>query len=125
MRFLCVPKIGAFEDRLCFYGAALAERDVPDDEEPVEVDLKGVGLERRRDFGEVWLAWGLGRLLGLEVLWPVVAAILTIARNEVGNRPGRIEPRVIKRRTQRYPLMTQPRIQYKKAKTKARPSVRK
>jgi len=67
--------------------------DDPDDDEPVEVNLKGVGLERLRDFGDVWLAWGLWRLLGLDVLlsevmtddreevpWPVVAAILTIAR---------------------------------------------
>jgi len=36
-----------------------------------------------------------------------------IARNEVGKRPGRIEPRVIKRRLKRYPLMTKPRDQYK------------
>ena len=53
----------------------------------------GVRLERLRDFGDVWMAWGLWRLLGLdtflgarrasgqeEVAWPVVAAILTIAR---------------------------------------------
>jgi len=57
------------------------------------VRLKGVRLERTRDFGEVWLAWGLWRLLGLdrllaermgagheEVAWPTVAAILTLAR---------------------------------------------
>ncbi len=61
--------------------------------QPVLVDLKGIRLERTRDFGEVWLAWGLWRLLGLDVLleremrrgraevpWHVVAAILTIAR---------------------------------------------
>ncbi|MCF7958704.1 MAG: IS4 family transposase [Phycisphaerae bacterium] len=36
-----------------------------------------------------------------------------IARNEVGNRPGRIEPRVIKRRPKSYSLMTKPRDQYK------------
>ena len=55
--------------------------------------LKGVTLERLRDFGDVWLAWGLWRLLELdkllaellprgreEVPWPTVAAILTIAR---------------------------------------------
>jgi len=67
--------------------------DEPDEDEPVEVDLKGVRLERIRDFGDVWLAWGLWRLLGLEALlsdrmppgreevrWPVMAAILTIAR---------------------------------------------
>lgn len=57
------------------------------------VDVRGVRLERSRDFGEVWLAWGLWRLLGLDTLleqamrdgrqeipWHVVAAILAIAR---------------------------------------------
>ncbi len=65
----------------------------PTDEEPVEVNLKGLRLERLRDFGDVWLALGLWRLLGLdsllaekmeqgreEVSWSAVAAILTIAR---------------------------------------------
>jgi transposase len=65
----------------------------PSDDEPVLVQLRGVRLERLRDFGDVWIAWGLWRLLGLdslleelasegreEVPWPVVAAILTIAR---------------------------------------------
>ena len=36
-----------------------------------------------------------------------------IAYNEVGNRPGRIEPCVIKRRPKPYKLMTKPRDQYK------------
>jgi transposase len=67
--------------------------DDPTDEEPLEVDLKGVRLERLRDFGDVWLALGLWRLLGLDsllsdkmppgreqVAWPIVAAILTIGR---------------------------------------------
>jgi transposase len=67
--------------------------DDPTDEEPVEVNLKGVRLERLRDFGDVWLALGLWRLLGLDTLlsdrmppgreqvpWPVVAAILAIGR---------------------------------------------
>ena len=67
--------------------------DPADEEEPVLVRLKGVALERLRDFGDVWLAWGLWRLLELdrllaellprgreEVPWPTVAAILTIAR---------------------------------------------
>ena len=61
--------------------------------QPVLVDLNGVRLERTRDFGDIWLAWGLWRLLGLdtllehemprgrsEVSWHLVAAILTIAR---------------------------------------------
>jgi transposase len=63
------------------------------DDEPVLVHLKGIRLERLRDFGDVWLALGLWRLLGLDALlvermstgreevpWPIVAAILVIAR---------------------------------------------
>jgi transposase len=64
----------------------------PDDDLEL-VRIKGIRLERMRDFGDVWLALGLWRLLGLddlltkvmpegqeEVPWPVVASILTIAR---------------------------------------------
>jgi len=36
-------------------------------------------------------------------------ALSRIASRKVGNRPGRIEPRVLKRRRHRYPLMTRPR----------------
>ncbi len=42
--------------------------------------------------------------------------LFQIACNEVGNRPGRIEPRVIKRRPKNYSLMTKPRNQYKQTK---------
>jgi transposase len=69
------------------------EANTPCDEEPVLVRLKGIRLERLRDFGDVWLALGLWRLLGLDALlaevigsgreevpWSVVAAILVIAR---------------------------------------------
>ncbi len=65
----------------------------PADDEPVLVSLKGVRLERLRDFGDAWLALGLWRLVGLDVLleqllpqgredvpWHLVAAILVIAR---------------------------------------------
>lgn len=72
--------------------------DVPQEaatcaDEPVLVRLKDVRLERLRDFGDVWLALGLWRMLGLdrllaermhdgreEIPWSVVAAILVIAR---------------------------------------------
>jgi hypothetical protein len=37
------------------------------------------------------------------------AVLAGIAANEVGNRPGRIESRVLKRRQHRYPLMRKPR----------------
>jgi hypothetical protein len=42
-----------------------------------------------------------------------------IANNEVANRPGRIEPRVLKRRRQRYPLMQYPRDQLKESLEKS------
>ena len=67
--------------------------DEPTDKEPVLVKLKSIQLQRLRDFGDIWLALGLWRLLGLDTLlenliptgredvpWPVVASILTIAR---------------------------------------------
>src|SRR3990172_2148732 len=40
----------------------------PRDDEPVLVRLSGVRFERLRDFGDVWLAWGLWRMLELDVL---------------------------------------------------------
>jgi len=40
-------------------------------------------------------------------------SLYQIASGEVGNRPGRIEPRVVKRRPKGYSLMTKPRKQYK------------
>ena len=62
-------------------------------DEPLLVKLSSVRLERTRDFGDVWLAWGLWRMLGLDELlerliepgredvsWGTTAAILTIAR---------------------------------------------
>jgi putative transposase len=42
--------------------------------------------------------------------------LFQIACNEVADRPGRIEPRVVKRRPKPYPLMTKPRSQYKQEK---------
>ena len=67
--------------------------DDPDEDEPVLVKLRDLRLERLRRFGDVWLASGLWRLLGLgallqrlipegreQVPWHRMAAILTIAR---------------------------------------------
>jgi transposase len=63
------------------------------EDEPLLVKLSSLRLERPRDFGDVWLAWGLWRMLGLDeffeqriergredVSWGTMAAILTIAR---------------------------------------------
>jgi transposase len=67
--------------------------DRTNNDDTVLVELRGVRMERLRSFGDVWLALGLWRLLELDVLldrlmpagredvpWPMVAAILTIAR---------------------------------------------
>ena len=63
------------------------------DDESVKVRLSGVRLERLRDFGDVWMAWGVWRMLELdellereiaagreEISWGTMAAILAIAR---------------------------------------------
>jgi hypothetical protein len=68
-------------------------RDAPQEDEPLLVKLSSIRLERTRDFGDVWLAWGLWRMPGLDeffagriergredVSWGTMAAILTIAR---------------------------------------------
>lgn len=62
-------------------------------DEWVKIRLGGVRFERLRDFGDVWIAWGLWRMLELdellereipagreEISWGTMAAILTIAR---------------------------------------------
>ena len=69
------------------------KRNIPREDEPLLVKLSSIRLERTRDFGDVWLAWGLWRMLGLDSLldeliepgretvsWSAMAAILTIAR---------------------------------------------
>ena len=69
------------------------QRDQPRSDEPLLVKLSSIRLERTRDFGDVWMAWGLWRLLGLDevlerliepdredVSWGTVAAILAIGR---------------------------------------------
>lgn len=68
-------------------------RDKPEDDEPLLVRLSRVRLERVRDFDDVWLAWGLWRMSGLDglletliepgredVSWATVAGILVLAR---------------------------------------------
>ena len=44
-----------------------------------------------------------------------------IAAHEVANRPGRIEPRVLKRRRHHYPLMQRPRDELRAALAKSQP----
>jgi len=54
-----------------------------------------------------WMLLATGACRDALALWE--RALERIAAHEVANRPGRIEPRRIKRRRHRYPLMNQPR----------------
>jgi hypothetical protein len=54
-----------------------------------------------------WMLTATGAIHDAQTWWTVM--LEQIANNEVANRPGRIEPRVLKRRRHRYPLMTRPR----------------
>lgn len=56
---------------------------------------------------QIWLAWAPHACYG-DIAHPNKLFVL-IAQQTVGNRPGRIEPRAIKRRRNAYPLLTQPR----------------
>lgn len=53
---------------------------------------------------QMWLAWSQrGVRCGERVL------LVLIAQQRVGNRPGRIEPRAVKRRPKPFPLLTRKR----------------
>jgi hypothetical protein len=56
-----------------------------------------------------WMLLATGACQDSQALYHLMLARL--AANEVANRPGRIEPRVLKRRRHRYPLMQRPRAQ--------------
>jgi hypothetical protein len=56
-----------------------------------------------------------GGLLAASVIEDYLLLMLEqIAAYEVANRPGRLEPRVLKRRRHRYPLMQKPRTQLRR-----------
>ena len=59
-----------------------------------------------------WMLLSTGSCRDTRGLWRWM--LERIAANEVADRPGRIEPRVLKRRRHCYPLMTRPRLQLRK-----------
>lgn len=63
-----------------------------------------------------WMVLATGSCRDRRALYNLLLAHL--AAHEVANRPGRIEPRVLKRRRHRYPLMQQPRAQLRAKLTK-------
>lgn len=56
-----------------------------------------------------WMLHARGGISAPELLDHCLTALRHIATCEVGNRPGRLEPRVLKRRKHGYPLMQKPR----------------
>ena len=59
-----------------------------------------------------WMLLATGACRDERELWK--SALKRIAANEVANRPGRIEPRMIKRDRQHYPMMHDPRRELRK-----------
>lgn len=57
---------------------------------------------------QIWIAWAEHRN-GAEHDDRLYGLFVLIAQQRVGERPGRIEPRAIKRRPKPYPLLTKPR----------------
>lgn len=57
---------------------------------------------------QLWIAWRQNGTGGHNDSQLATLFIL-IAQQQVGNRPGRIEPRAMKRRTKPFPLLTKPR----------------
>ncbi len=56
-----------------------------------------------------WMILATGTCREAHAMYTMILA--RIAANEIADRPGRIEPRVLKRRRHRYPLMQRPREQ--------------
>ena len=57
---------------------------------------------------QVWIAWGHCRTGDADAS-KIGDLFILIAQQKVGDRPGRIEPRAIKRRPKPFPLLTVPR----------------
>jgi len=57
---------------------------------------------------QLWLGWS-GNHKQANEQDSISGLLLLVAEQSVGNRPGRIEPRAIKRRPKPYPLLTKPR----------------
>jgi hypothetical protein len=60
---------------------------------------------------QIWTLWSANKAFTLNNEHQVIAILALIAQQTVGNRPGRIEPRAIKRRPKPYPLLMKPRLQ--------------
>jgi hypothetical protein len=69
------------------------------------VDPRGLSFKHTAQLFTEWVARGLSATQDGQRLFAL------IAQSKVGHRPGRIEPRMRKRRPKQYPLLTMPRAQ--------------
>jgi hypothetical protein len=69
---------------------------------------------------QLWLLWS--QMADTSDDEQIVALCTLMAQQRVGNRPGRIEPRAVKRRPKAYPLLTVPRGQARENVRKKRSS---
>ena len=60
-----------------------------------------------------WMLFSLGLIVPSKILSHCQTLLQQISQCQVANRPGRIEPRVLKRRRHRYKLMQEPRATLK------------
>ena len=58
---------------------------------------------------QLWLAWS-GTSMRADDGNNLIQLLALVAEQSIGNRPGRIEPRAIKRRPKPYPLLTKTRV---------------
>jgi len=75
----------------------------------VSAALQAGALPRHLSFKhtlQLWLTW---QQRGLDSEDYLVTLLVLIAQHRVGERPGRIEPRAVKRRPKPFPLLTLPR----------------
>jgi len=70
---------------------------------------------RKRSFKhtvQLWIAWqGRHDEYGCFIHPNISELFILIAQRQFGKRPGRIEPRAVKRRPKPFPLLTKPRTQ--------------
>ena len=76
-----------------------------------EAALQADLLPRKLSFNhslQIWVIWNQQQYLTNNIE-DMPTLLMLIAALTVGNRPGRIEPRALKRRNKSYPLLTKPR----------------
>lgn len=72
---------------------------------PTDVLPRSLSFKHTR---QLWLAWS-GASSGSDDNENAAGLLALVAERTVGNRPGRIEPRAVKRRPKPYTLLTKPR----------------